>query len=342
MNTKLHVNRDLLIGHLKQMLRIRRFEEKCAELYAQEKIRGFLHLYIGEEAIAVGAMAALKPEDEIVATYREHGHALARGLSMGSILAEMYGRTNGCSRGRGGSMHLFDKNAGFYGGNAIVGGGLPLATGLAMANKKLGRPAVVVCFFGEGAVAEGEFHESLNLAALWQLPVLFVCENNRYAMGTALQYSESEMNIAKKAESYGIDAHQVDGMNVVDVEVAVQKAVDQIRDTSKPCFLECKTYRFRGHSSFDGQSYRVKEEIKQWEEKGPVKRLLTWLKDNHHFEDQELEVIEREVANEIEQAIAFAEAGKWESVDDLCKDVYSPTQTSIEEANHKAGSKNLS
>ncbi len=324
MNNKLHINREYLIQQLKQMLRIRRFEEKCAELYAQEKIRGFLHLYIGEEAIAVGAMSALSPEDQVVATYREHGHAMARGLSMGSILAEMYGRTNGCSRGRGGSMHLFDKAANFYGGNAIVGGGLPLATGLAMANKKLGKAAVAVCFFGEGAVAEGEFHESLNLAALWGLPVLFICENNRYAMGTALAYSESEMNIAKKAESYGITAHQVDGMNVVDVEAAVQDAVEQIRSTRQPVFLECQTYRFRGHSSFDGQLYRDKQEVAEWEEKGPVKRLIQWLRDNNHFEDAELDAIEEEVRLEVEEAIAFAEAGEWESVEDLCKDVYTP------------------
>ena len=340
MNNKLHINRDYLLRQLKQMLRMRRFEEKCAELYAQEKIRGFLHLYIGEEAIAVGAMSALSPEDEIVATYREHGHALARGLSMGSILAEMYGRTNGCSRGRGGSMHLFDKDAHFYGGNAIVGGGLPLAAGLAMANKKLKRDAVTVCFFGEGAVAEGEFHESLNLAALWGLPVLFICENNRYAMGTALDYSESEINIAKKAESYGITTHQVDGMNVVDVEAAVQDAVEQIKSTSQPFFLECQTYRFRGHSSFDGQLYRDKEEVAEWEEKGPVKRLIQWLRDDNHFQDAELDVMEAEVKQEIEEAIAFAESGEWESVEDLCKDVYTPSElTSLSQAEQATSQK---
>jgi pyruvate dehydrogenase E1 component beta subunit/2-oxoisovalerate dehydrogenase E1 component len=326
LTNKLHINREILIELLKQMLRIRRFEEKCAELYAHEKIRGFLHLYIGEEAIAVGAMAALSPEDEIVATYREHGHALARGLSMGGILAEMFGRTNGCSRGRGGSMHLFDKELNFFGGNAIVGAGLPLATGLAMANKKTQDSAVSVCFFGEGAVAEGEFHESLNLAALWGLPVLFICENNGYAMGTALALSESETNITKKSESYGIKSRQVDGMNVVDVEAATQEAIEYIRTNSKPYFLECQTYRFRGHSSFDGQLYRNKEEIAQWEKKGPVKRLLQWLRDNSHIEDAELETIENEIQLEIEEAIKFSESGKLEPLADLCKDVYSPPQ----------------
>ncbi|NIY91852.1 pyruvate dehydrogenase (acetyl-transferring) E1 component subunit alpha [Vibrio diazotrophicus] len=324
MKQRIHINRQHLLGQLEQMLRIRRFEEKCAELYAQEKIRGFLHLYIGEEAIAVGVMSTLSAQDQIVATYREHGHALARGMNMGSILAEMYGRTNGCSHGRGGSMHLFDKTLRFYGGNAIVGGGLPLATGLAMSNKKMERDAIAVCFFGEGAVAEGEFHESLNLAALWGLPVLFICENNRYAMGTALAFSESEINIAKKAQSYGIESVQVDGMNVVEVEAAASEAVEYIRENKRPYFLECQTYRFRGHSSFDTQLYRDKQEIAQWEEKGPVKQLIKWLKDNSHFQAQELSDIEARVAQEISDAIAFAEAGEWESVEQLTRFVHSP------------------
>jgi len=246
MINKPHINREHLLHLLKQMLRIRRFEEKCAELYSLQKIRGFLHLYVGEEAVAVGAMSVLKPVDTIVATYREHGHALARGLWMDKVMAEMYGKSNGCSRGRGGSMHLFDAENNFYGGNAIVGGGLPLAVGLAMAIKKQAiEQAVVVCFFGEGAVAEGEFHESLNLASLWQLPVLFICENNLYAMGTALSLSEAEQKIAHKAESYAIEAQQVDGMNVVDVEAAVAVALESVRGQGRPFFLGCLAYRFR-------------------------------------------------------------------------------------------------
>jgi len=324
MKQKLHLDRAHLLEQLKQMLRIRRFEEKCAELYSQEKIRGFLHLYIGEEAIAVGIMSTLKTKDNIVATYREHGHALARGLSMNSVLAEMYGRTNGCSRGRGGSMHIFDKSQNFYGGNAIVAGGLPIAVGLAMANKYQQNQAITVCFFGEGAVAEGEFHEAMNLAVLWQLPVLFVCENNRYAMGTALALSESETNIAKKASSYGMTAVQVDGMNVVDVEAASNKAVEQIRKTNQPYFLECQSYRFRGHSSFDGQLYRDKAEVKLWQEKGPVIRLIQWLKENNHLVETELSQIENEIKAEIQAAITFAEQGEWEPIADLSKDVYSP------------------
>src|SRR5215470_5946354 len=209
---------------LKEMLRIRRLEEKCVELYSAAKIRGFVHLYIGEEAVAVGVMQALQPEDSIVATYREHGHALARGVSAAAIMAEMYGKVEGCSRGRGGSMHLFDGATRFYGGNAIVGGGLPLAVGLALADKIMGRSQVTACFFGEGAVAEGEFHESMNLAALWKLPVLFCCENNLYAMGTALGRSESETDLCLKAASYEIAAWPVDGMDAIACKEAAQRA----------------------------------------------------------------------------------------------------------------------
>jgi pyruvate dehydrogenase E1 component alpha subunit len=243
-----HLDRDHAHYLLHQMLRVRRFEEKCAELYQATKIRGFLHLYIGEEAIAVGAMSVLEPDDAVVATYREHGHALVRGVSGGSIMAEMYGKMEGCSRGRGGSMHLFDAETRFYGGNGIVGGGLPVAIGLALADKLQNRRNVTLCFFGEGAVAEGEFHESLNLASLWDLPVVFCCENNLYAMGTALERSESDTNIAIKAASYELPAWTVDGMNVLAVEDAVRKAVDASRQGGGPHFLEFRTYRFRAHS----------------------------------------------------------------------------------------------
>ncbi|HMK12579.1 MAG TPA: thiamine pyrophosphate-dependent enzyme, partial [Acidimicrobiales bacterium] len=229
----------------REMLRIRRFEERCVELYSAARIRGFLHLYIGEEAVAVGVMTALEPEDNIVATYREHGHALARGVSAASIMAEMFGRVEGCSRGRGGSMHLFDVSRRFYGGNAIVGGGLPLATGLALADHLQGRRAVTAAFFGEGAVAEGEFHECMNLAALWHLPVLFVCENNLYAMGTALSRSQVETDLALRAASYEMPAWSVDGMDVCATAEAAGRAAEAVRAGGGPHFLECRTYRFR-------------------------------------------------------------------------------------------------
>ena len=245
--------RKHLLDMLRQMVLIRRYEEKAAELYQATKIRGFLHLYIGEESIAVGVMQALTPQDSIVATYREHGHALARGVSANVIMAEMYGKLEGCARGRGGSMHLFDGPTRFYGGNAIVCSHLPLAVGLALADKMQNKPNVTACFFGEGAVAEGEFHESLNLAALWKTPVLFICENNLYCMGTAVRYHESNTNIAEKAASYKVKSVQVDGNDLLAVEALTKEATEYIRAGNGPFFIEAITYRFRPLSMFDAE-----------------------------------------------------------------------------------------
>jgi len=309
------------------MLRIRRFEEKCAELYSAAKIRGFLHLYIGEEAVAVGAMQALEAGDAIVATYREHGHALARGVSAASIMAEMYGNREGCSRGRGGSMHLFDAATRFYGGNAIVGGGLPVAVGLALADKMQRRMRVTACFFGEGAVAEGEFHECMNLAALWKLPVLFLCENNLYAMGTALARSESEINLSLKASSYEIPAWPVDGMDVVACEEAARRAVEAVRSGGGPHFLEFRTYRFRAHSMFDPQLYRTKQEVEQWKTRDPVVSFRARLRQEGLLNDEDLKPMEEDVAAEIAKAVEFAEAGTLEPVEELTRFVYSERTT---------------
>jgi pyruvate dehydrogenase E1 component alpha subunit len=319
MTAKPHLNRDHVLHLLGQMLRIRLFEEKCAELYTQQKIRGFLHLYIGEEANAVGVMDALSAADSIVATYREHGHALARGIAMGPLMAEMYGKSNGTSHGRGGSMHIFDRAARFYGGNAIVGGGLPLAVGLALAEKMRKGPGVAVCLFGEGAVAEGEFHESLNLAALWKLPVLFVCENNLYAMGSAVERTESETDIHRKAEAYRIESHRVDGMDVVAVEAVTRKALDRIRAGTGPQFLECMTYRFRAHSMFDAQLYRDKAEVERWRERDPIKRFGEWAVASGLLHNEDVAILEKKAAAEVEAAVAFAEGGAWEPVADLSR-----------------------
>lgn len=309
---------------LKTMIRIRRFEDRCAEFYTKEKIRGFLHLYDGQEAIAAGIIPLLNDADRIVATYREHGHALVRGVPMGSVLAEMFGKVEGCSGGRGGSMHLFSRDHNFYGGNAIVGGGLPMAVGLALSDHMQDTSAVTACFFGEGAVAEGEFHESLNLAALWNLPVLFICENNGYAMGSALALTEAETDLTRRAETYGITAEAVDGMDVVAVEAAARRALNTIAETKKPVFLECKTYRFRAHSMFDAQLYRSKEEIAEWRAKGPIVRFQTWLEDNGLLHADDVTAIETEVDDEIAEAITFAEAGTNEPVADLSRFVMSP------------------
>ena len=304
------------------MLRIRRFEEKCVELYSTGRIRGFLHLYIGQEAVAVGVMRALRANDAIVATYREHGHALARGMPMGTLLAEMSGKREGCCRGRGGSMHIFDAATRFYGGNAIVGGGLPLAVGLALASKLTRKDDVTACFFGEGAVAEGEFHESLNLAALWRLPVLFLCENNLYAMGTALARSESQIDLARKAASYDIPAAKVDGMDVLAVEAAASAAVEAIRAGGGPQFLELATYRFRAHSMFDAELYRDKAEVEQWKKRGPIVTFVAALREARLLDDADLARLEAAVEHELAAAVAFAEAGTLEEVADLTRDVY--------------------
>jgi len=307
---------------LRDMLRIRRMEEACAELYGQGKIRGFLHLYVGEEAVAVGSLHALSAGDSVVATYREHGHALVRGMPMDAIMAEMFGKVEGCCRGRGGSMHLFDAATRFYGGNAIVGGGLPLAVGLALADKMQRAERVSACFFGDGAVAEGAFHESLNLAALWQLPVLFCCENNRYAMGTALERSESETDLARKAAAYRIPSAQVDGMDVVAVYAAARAAVAAVRAGGGPRFLELLTYRYRAHSMFDPDLYREKAEIEAWKKRGPIHNLSNRLKAQHELTEEAFLALDAEVLAEVAHAVAYAERGTLEPVDELARDVY--------------------
>ncbi|QOT19046.1 pyruvate dehydrogenase (acetyl-transferring) E1 component subunit alpha [Paenarthrobacter sp. YJN-5] len=308
---------------LRQMLRLRRLEEQCVELYSASRIRGFLHVYIGEEAVAAGVMETLGPEDAVVATYREHGHALLRGVDAGRILAEMYGCIEGCCRGRGGSMHLFDAATNFYGGNAIVAGGLPLAVGLALANKLQGKEGVSVCFFGEGAVAEGEFHESLNLAALWQLAVLFCCENNLYAMGTALGRSQSQTDIALKAAGYGMPAWAVDGMDVRAVKEASRRAVDAVRSGGGPHFLEFRTYRFRAHSMFDPERYRDKAEVARWQERDPVLLLRSALEANGDLSEEARKELESAVDAEVAAAVEFAEKGTLVPVEQLSRFVYS-------------------
>jgi pyruvate dehydrogenase E1 component subunit alpha len=321
-----HVTRDHAVRLLHDMLRIRRFEEKCAELYSGGMIRGFLHLYIGEEAVAAGAIQALRPDDAVVATYREHGHALARGIPMDCLMAEMYGKQEGCSRGRGGSMHVFDAQTRFYGGNAIVGGGLPIAVGLALADRMQLRRRVTACFFGDGAVAEGEFHESLNLAALWKLPVLFLCENNLYAMGTRLERAQAQTDLAAKARSYLMPAEPVDGMDVLAVDAATRRAADAVRDGGGPAFLEFRTYRFRAHSMFDAELYRDKAEVEQWKERDPIATFTATLRERALLTDELLAALGVAVSDEIGQAVQFAEDGTWEPVANLVRDVYTPPE----------------
>ena len=317
------LNSDLAKKLYYQMLLIRRFEERCVEAYSSQKIGGFLHLYIGEEAVGVGVMHALSDEDAVVATYRDHGQALARGIPAKNIMAELYGKAEGCSHGRGGSMHLYSAEKRFYGGNAIVGAGLPFAVGLALADKKMKRNRVTVCLFGDGAVAEGEFHESLNLATLWKLPILFVCENNLYGMGTGLKYAESETNISKKAAAYKMTSHQVDGMDVVAVAKAAQKAIKSIKEGNGPQFLEALTYRFRAHSMYDAELYRDKSEVEEWKKKGPLITFENRLKEMDLYATIDIKELEKEVAKTVEDAVKFAEDGTLEPVENLKKFVYS-------------------
>lgn len=313
-------------GLLRTMLLIRRFEERCAELYSAATIRGFVHLYVGEEAVATGVIGCLGPDDSIVSTYRDHGHGLARGVPVDALMAEMFGKVTGCSRGRGGSMHLFDRATHFVGGNAIVAGGLPLAVGIALADKKQGHPRVTVCFIGEGAMAEGEFHEALNLAALWHLPLLVVCENNQYAMGTALRKEHARTDLALRASSYGVAAWSVDGMDVLAVEEAARLAVEEIRGGAGPHFLEMRTYRFRAHSMYDPDRYREKAEIAEWKHRDPIALLTQHLRSQGRLTDDELAAIETEVAAVVDHAVEAAEQAPLEPVADLTRFVHSPAE----------------
>lgn len=309
---------------LRQMLRVRRLEETCVELYSAAKIRGFLHVYIGEEAVATGVSSALAPDDAVVATYREHGHALVRGVPMRSLMAEMFGKVEGCSHGRGGSMHLFDVSRRFYGGQAIVGAGLPTAIGLALADRMLGRTGrITACFFGDGAVAEGVFHETANLAALWHLPVLLCCENNRYAMGTAIERYESQTDLCLKAAAYEIPAWPVDGMDVLAVRDVARRAVEAVRGGGGPLFLELQTYRYRAHSMYDPDRYRDRSEIEEWKQRDPITTFAASLRERGLLDDAGQHALDDEVAAEVADAVEYAECGHLEPVDELTRWVHS-------------------
>lgn len=317
------ISREEGLRLLYEMKRIRRFEEKAAEMYTKSMIRGFLHLYIGEEAVAVGVMQALRPQDNVLSTYREHGHALARGISANKIMAEMYGKREGCSGGRGGSMHLFDAERRFFGGNAIVAGHIPMAVGMALAAKKQNLDQVTCCFFGEGAMAEGEFHEAMNLAALWQVPILFVCENNRYAMGTAIQFTHASQALENRGAAYGIESASVDGMDVLEVRRMATIAVEKIRTGGKPFFLVCNTYRFRAHSMFDAELYRDKSEVEEWKKRDPLKLLGEYLSANQLLSDEDEKQMDIKIETEINASVDFAASGTWEPVEEMSKNIYS-------------------
>lgn len=313
-----------LCRHLLQdMLRVRRMEERSAQLYGEGRIRGFLHLLVGQEAVCAGVMPHLRADDHVVGTYREHGHALLRGVPMRAIMAEMFGRVEGCCRGRGGSMHLFDAQRRFHGGQAIVGAGLPLAVGLALAGRVGGGAGdgITAVFFGEGAVAEGAFHEALNLAALWALPVLFICENNLYAMGTALSRSQAQMDLTVQARAHTVTAAQAPGMQVLTVHEAARQAVAQVRESGAPVFLELHTYRFRAHSMFDPGLYRDAAEVERWKRHDPVSGFRDRLWAEGLLDESGWEEMSRRADGEVDDAVAFAQAGHDEAVEDLLRGV---------------------
>ncbi|MBA30411.1 MAG: pyruvate dehydrogenase (acetyl-transferring) E1 component subunit alpha [Dehalococcoidia bacterium] len=321
--SKDNLSKKELLKLQEKMILIREFEEACGENYAKGFIRGFLHLYIGEEAIAVGAISSLEKEDYVVTHYRDHGHALARGLSTESVMAELFGKSTGVSKGKGGSMHLFDVEKNFMGGHAIVGAQLPLALGIALACKYKKENNVVLVFFGDGAVSQGTFHETLNLASLWELPVLFFLENNLYGMGSHVENTRAEgRDIYSSADAYGIQAEIVDGMNVLEVLDITKKSLESIRNNSKPILIEAKTFRFSGHSMADPAKYRSKDELNYWLKKDPIKSFEKYLIGENICTKDELKKIKEKAINEIEKAVDFSIKSPEPSLEELKKDIY--------------------
>jgi pyruvate dehydrogenase E1 component alpha subunit len=309
---------------LEQMLLIRRFEEKAAELYTLGKVGGFCHLYIGQEAVAVGALSTIGPDDYIFTSYREHGHALVRGMDPGEVMAELCGKQGGVSKGKGGSMHLFDKRLGFLGGHAIVGGQIPLATGTAFAAKYLKQPRVTLCFFGEAAVNIGSFHESLNLAALWKLPVVFICENNRFGMGTPIERASALYDLSQKACAYNMARGWVDGMDVLAVRELLEDAVERARKESAPTLIEARTYRFMGHSMSDPSHghYRTKSEVEEQRRHDPIRQFTHALESIGLINQEALDELDQKVRDIVEEAVAYAERSPEPEPQELYTDVY--------------------
>jgi len=303
------------------MLLLRRFEEKAGQLYGMQKIRGFCHLYIGQEAVAAGCMTATKQEDIFITAYRDHGLAIAKGVTSKSCMAELFGKATGCSKGKGGSMHFFGVKERFFGGHGIVGAQIGTGAGLAFAEQYRGTDAVVLTFFGDGAARQGILHETFNLAMLWKLPVVFICENNNYAMGTSVARSSNVLDIYKLADAYDMPGDSVDGMSPEGVHEAVTRAVKRAREKGGPTLLEIKTYRYKGHSMSDPQKYRTKEEVEEYKEKDPIDYVAKMLKDQFKVTDEEIEVINNRVKDEVEEAVKFAEESPWPGDDELLKDV---------------------
>jgi len=304
------------------MLLLRRFEEKTGQLYGMQKIRGFCHLYIGQEAIAAGAMTATKPEDKFITAYRDHALAIAKGITPNACMAELYGKATGCSKGKGGSMHFFSLEHNFFGGHGIVGAQIGTGAGLAFAEQYKGTDNVALCFFGDGAARQGMLHETFNMAMLWKLPVIFICENNMYAMGTSVERTSNVLDIYKLADAYEMPADSIDGMSCEAVHDGVERAVKRAREGGGPTLLEIKTYRYRGHSMSDPAKYRTKDEVEEYKEKDPITIVLDKIQKNKWATEAEIEAINNKVKDQVEECVKFAEESPWPSDDELLKDVY--------------------
>lgn len=315
---------------LRKMVQIRRFEESCAQAFMHAKIKGFCHLYIGEEAVAVGTISALGEGDSVITAYRDHGHALARGLSAKECMAELFGKRTGCSKGKGGSMHLFSKEKNFFGGHGIVAGQTPLGLGIAFAHKYLETGKVTLCYLGDGAINQGVFHESMNMAKLWDIPVIYVIENNQYAMGTSVEKSSAGKVLADRGKGYGMEGIVVNGMDVEEVRKAALETVEKVRGNFKPILMEIKTYRYRGHSMSDPGTYRTREEIEKYKESDPILLYRARLMDEGVLTQEVFEKMEAEVDAEIDEALSFAEESSEPEIEEIYDDIFSP-ETQIEE-----------
>lgn len=314
--------KETYLQWFESMLLMRRFEEKAGQLYIQQKIRGFCHLYIGQEALVAGAESAITKQDRVITAYRDHAHPIGRGMSPNAVMAELYGKVTGCSKGKGGSMHMFDKERNFFGGHGIVGGQIPLGAGIAFADKYRGEKLVTLCYMGDGAVRQGALHEAFNMAMLWKLPVIFIIENNNYAMGTSVERTSNVHDLYKIGLAYDMPSFQVDGMSCEAVHEAIADAAERARKGDGPTLLEMKTYRYRGHSMSDPAKYRTKEEVEEYKQKDPIEQVLATIRKNKYATEQEIEAIEERVKQQVEESVKFAEESPFPAAEDLYKDVY--------------------
>ncbi len=321
-STAMNYTREQYLQWYHTLMLVRRFEEKAAQLYGQQKIRGFCHLYIGQEAIVAGMITATTKDDKFITAYRDHGHALALGVSANEVMAELYGKATGCSGGKGGSMHMFSKEHNFLGGHGIVGGQIPLGAGIALAEQYQGTKNVCVCFFGDGAVRQGALHEAFNMAMLWKLPVIFICENNEYAMGTSVARTTNVLDIYKIASAYEMPGYQVDGMKCETVHEAIYNAAEKARNGEGPTFLEIKTYRYRGHSMSDPATYRTKEEVAEYKKIDPIETTKATIIEKGFASEAELDKMEEDIIAEVEASVVFSEESPYPEASELFKDVY--------------------